>query len=164
MAKVQNRRKKSAALIVAAGMTVAGTGVAYAYWTALGEGGGNATTGESVNFVIAQTALTGEDLYPGGPAQTSTFTVTNPGDGVQTLGGVGVEVANADGSAWTAVDGCSAADFEVALVAPVTGPIAADEALTGTATVTMVNSLDNQDACQDVTVPLHFEVTAPAVV
>jgi hypothetical protein len=160
MAQLMNRRKRVVTLVAAAGLTIAGTGVAFAYWTALGEGGGNATTGESVAFVIAQTDLDGEPLYPDGPAQTSTFTVTNPSEGDQTLNGVTVEVANADGTPWTTVVGCSQADYEVELVAPVAGVIAPDESLTGTATVTMLNSATNQDACQGLSVPLHFEATA----
>lgn len=158
-------RKKSVALIAAAGLTVAGTGVAFAYWTAQGDGVGAATTGEVTAFEITSEAPDGPDLAPGSdPGQTIDFTVTNPGTGNQLLSAVNVRVANADGSTWLAVPGCSAADYSVGITSvstPLPTVVAPAGTVTGVATITMNNLGTNQDACQDVTVPLYFETNVP---
>ncbi len=148
--------------IVAAAATVAivalGGGLAYAYWTSTGTGTGSATTGTSSNFVVASSAPTGGPLTPGGPSQSVAFTVTNPGTGSQNLSSVVVTVANANGSAWTAVVGCSSADYTVGtpVITGGYGQIAALGVKSGTVTVTMNNLGTNQDACKSVTVPLYI--------
>lgn len=164
MAKLQNRRKKSAALVVAAGLTVAGTGVAYAYWTSTGEGDGTATTGTSIPFVVAAQTATGGPLTPGGATQLIPFTVTNPANaGVQTLSAVTASVLNADGSAFASGD-CSADDYTVTITTPPAyGAIQPGGVVDGSATVTMLNLDSNQDDCQGVTVPIKFVADAPQV-
>jgi len=157
MAQIKNRRKRVVTLVAAAGLTVAGTGVAFAYWTALGDGEGTATTGESVAFVMTSDDAVGEPLSPGGPAQTVAFTVTNPGDATQLLSAVTVRVANDDGTTWVAVPGCSAADYTATIsTAPTYGQVEGRADVDGIATVTMINSDANQDACQNADVPLYF--------
>lgn len=164
MALLKNRRKKSTSLIVAAGLTLAGTGVAFAYWTSTGTGEGTATTGTSTAFVIASQPPVGAPLSPDGPTQTVAFTVTNPGSGVQTLTAVTVRVANDDGSAWVAVPDCSAADYTATIsTPPAYGSIAPGGNLTGTASVTMIDTGQNQNGCKEATVPLYFEADAPQV-
>lgn len=163
MALFKNRSRKSVTLIVAAGLTVAGTGVAFAYWTATGTGEGTATTGAIVGFTIASSPAQGGPLTPGGASETVAFTVTNPSTNVQTLGTVAVAIANADGSPWEAVAGCTSADYAVTVTtAPATGDVAAKASVNGTATVSMNETGLNQDACQGADVPLYFS-TAPLV-
>lgn len=66
-------------------------------------------------------------------------------------------VANADGSAWTAVSGCSASDYAITAPALTYGDIAAGQSVSGSTTVTMVNNASaSQDACKGVSVPLYF--------
>ena len=156
MAKLMNPRRKSIAIVLAALVTLAGGGVAFAYWTSTGSGTGSATTGESAAFTI--TAATPEgDLAPGSAGQTVDFTVTNPGEGVQTLTAVSVAMAGPTGTPWVPPTGCSIADYTAAITtAPPTGPIAAGASVEGTVTVTLANTGVNQDACQGEEVPLYF--------
>ena len=149
-------RKRVAVLAASAVLVLGGGAAAFAYWTATGTGTGTATTGESVDFTVASTAPTGDPLTPGGTAQTVAFTVTNTAETSQTLSSVVVTVANADGTAWVATPGCSAADYTVTAPVITYGPIAAGEDAAGTVEISMVNSGTDQDACQNVTVPLYF--------
>ena len=64
--------KKSIAIFSAAVLAIAGTGIAFAYWTSTGSGEGTAATGDAVtNLTIVQTS-TVTDLRPGGAAQPLT--------------------------------------------------------------------------------------------
>lgn len=157
MTTVVGRTNKRLAVIVAAGaLVILGGGAAYAYWTSTGIGSGSATTGTSEDFVVASSAATGGPLTPGGPSQTVGFTVTNPGTGSQNLSLVVVTVANADGTAWTQVAGCSAADYTIGAPAITYGEIAPSGVATGTVTITMDDDPVNQDGCKDATVPLYL--------
>lgn len=135
---------------------VLGGGAAFAYWTSTGTGSGSATTGDSVNFVVASSAATGGPLTPGGPAASVAFTVTNPGTGNQSLTDVTVSVANADGTDWTAVPGCSDLDYTIGTPVITYGDIAPAGVRSGTVTITMNNLASNQDACKNANVPLYF--------
>jgi hypothetical protein len=149
------RTKKSKAVVVAAVITVATAGGAYAYWSSLGNGSGAATTGTSSALVVTTDAATGGPLTPGGPAQTVAFHVANANSGVQRLNTVTVTVATSTGAAWTAVSGCSAADYTVGTPTFTPGDIASGATKDGTVTITMNNLATNQDACKNVTVPLY---------
>lgn len=147
--------KKVAAVLVGSAIVVATAGAAYAYWTSTGSGSGTATTGTSTAFTVVTTTHSGGPLTPGGPSETVGFTVTNPGSGSQNLSSVVVTVANTDGTAWTAVTGCSAADYAVATPTVTYGQIAAGANKTGTVVISMNNLGSNQDACKGVSVPLY---------
>lgn len=156
--KIAKRTKKFAIVGIAAALVIGGGGAAFAYWTAQGTGTGTATTGNSVDFTVTSVAPVGDPLFPGGPEQTVTFTVANDGAGAgpQTLTSVTVSVANADGSAWTAVSGCSAADYAIGTPSVVYGEIASGDDVSGTVTITMNNLGTDQNACQGKTVPLYL--------
>jgi hypothetical protein len=154
MSKVTGRKKRI--IITTAAMLAVGGGAAFAYWTASGTGNTTTSADTSSNFTITST-VAGGALSPGGPVQTFTFTVTNPGTGVQKLSAVAATVAATDGGVWTAVSGCSAADFEVGTPTFTAGDIAANGGtLTGTVTLQMKNLGTSQDGCKNATVPLHF--------
>jgi len=156
MYKHNAKNRRIAVFAVAAGLVLAGGGVAFAYWTSSGTGEGYATTGESEEFVLTSEDPTGAPLTPGGPSQSVAFTVANESTATLNLANVTVTVANADGSAWTAVAGCSADDYTVGTPTIVYGPIAGGTDVDGTVTVSMANSDSNQDACQNADVPLYF--------
>jgi hypothetical protein len=150
-------RKKRVAITTAALVAIGG-GAAFAYWTTTGAGSGTAQTGDSVAFDVDTQTATGGALTPGGPTQTIGFTVTNPGSGTQYLTTVTAEVANADGSDWTAIPGCSAADYTVSTPTFTPGEIAAGGNKAGTVTIQMVNAENrNQDACKKAQVPVYVE-------
>lgn len=131
-------------------------GAAIAYWTAENAGSGTASTGTSDDFTVTREAPVGDPLFPGGPSQSVTFTVVNDGAGSLRLTSVTATVANADGSAWTAAPGCSAADFTIGTPSISYGEVAGLESVTGTVTSTMNDLGGGQDGCQGVTVPLYL--------
>lgn len=155
MSKVTGRKKRI--IITTAAMLAVGGGAAFAYWTATGIGNTTASSATaSSDFTITST-VTGGALSPGGPTQTFTFTVTNPGTGVQRLSAVAATVATTTGAAWTAVSGCSAADFTVGDPTFTAGDVAANGGtVTGTVTLQMKNLGTSQDGCKGAVVPLHF--------
>lgn len=149
--------KKKRIVITTATMLAIGGGAAFAYWTATGTGSNSAKAGGATDFTITS-AVTGPDLSPGGPKKTVAFTVTNPGSGNQKVAGVDVKVANADGTDWTAVPGCSASDFQLSDYAFTAIDLAPGAVATGTVQLQMVNRDTDQNSCKGVTVPLHFAV------
>ena len=153
------RTKKSKAIVATAAITVATVGGAYAYWTTTGTTSGSATTGTSSAFVVTTDAATGGPLTPGGPTQTVAFHVQNNNSGVQRLSNVAVTVATSTGAAWTAVPGCSAADYTIGTPSFTAGDIASGATKDGTVTITMNNLSTNQDACKSVTVPLYVSAS-----
>jgi hypothetical protein len=157
MAKVAGRKKRIIGTTVA--LVAVGGGAAFAYWTATGTGNATATAGTSANFTISST-VSGGALSPNGPIQTAAFTVTNPGTGVQKLSNVGVTVAGTDGTPWTAVTGCSAADFVVGTPQFTVTEIPANGTVTGSVTLQMIDRPGvNQNGCKGASVPLHFEAS-----
>jgi hypothetical protein len=157
MTRTFSRKKRTTTIaIVAAVLVLAGGGAAFAYWTSLGSGVGEATTGTSSPFTVTSLAPTGGPLSPGGPTETVAFTVVNPGSGTQRLTGVAVTVAASDGTAWTLVPGCSAADYTVGTPAITYGDLSTGASVSGTVTVTMNNLTTVQDACKNVVLPLYF--------
>ena len=152
--------KKAKAIVVAGALTLATAGGAYAYWSSLGNGAGSATTGTSSALVVTTDAATGSPLSPGGPTQTVAFHVQNNNSGVQRLSAVAVTVANSsNGSAWTAVAGCSAADYTLGTPSFTPGDIASGATKDGTVTITMNSLSTNQDSCKNVTVPLYVSAS-----
>jgi hypothetical protein len=154
MSKVAGRKKRI--IGTTAALVAIGGGAAFAYWTATGTGNATTTAGTESNFTIAS-SVAGDPLSPNGPIQTATFTVTNPGTGVQKLTNVAVTVAGTDGTVWTEVAGCSALDFAVGKPSFTATEIPAKGTVTGTVTLQMVDRPGvNQDGCKGATVPLHF--------
>ncbi|WP_104175792.1 hypothetical protein [Arthrobacter sp. Y81] len=157
MSRVAGRKKRI--IITTAALVAVGGGAAFAYWTATGTGNTTATAGTSANFTISS-SVAGDPLSPDGPTQIVTFTVTNPGTGVQKLTNITAAVAGTTGAAWTSVPGCSADDFEVGVPDFDVTEIAAGGTVTGTVTLQMVDIPGtNQDGCKNATVPLHFSAS-----
>jgi hypothetical protein len=154
MSKVAGRKKRI--IGTTAALVAIGGGAAFAYWTATGSHDTTTKAGTSTNFTISS-SVAGDPLSPNGPIQTATFTVTNPGTGVQKLTNVVVTVAGTNGSAWTEVSGCSALDFAVGTPSFTATEIPANGTVTGTVSLQMVDRPGvNQDGCKGATVPLHF--------
>lgn len=155
MSKVAGRKKRI--IITTAALLAVGGGAAFAYWSATGKGDGTAQTGGTTDFTISSTVTSGAPLSPGGPTQTLTFTVTNPGSGVQKLSAVAVTVADATGTPWDSGSGCSFADFTVGTPALTATEIPAGGTASGTVTLQMKDRAGvDQNGCKNVTVPLHF--------
>ncbi|VXB75194.1 Flagellar hook-length control protein fliK [Arthrobacter sp. 9AX] len=154
MGKVAGRKKRIIGTTIA--LVAISGGAAFAYWTATGSADTTTKAGASKNFTVTS-SVAGDPLSPNGPTKTATFTVTNPGTGVQKLSTVTAAVAGANGAEWTAVTGCSAADFKVGTPVFTQTEIKAGESVTGTVTLQMVDRPGvNQDGCQGADVPLHI--------
>jgi hypothetical protein len=144
---------------LAALLTVGGAGIAFAYWSAQGEGAGTATTGTSSVLVIAGGTPVGT-IAPGGAGQTVPFTVTNPGPGIQTVGTITVTLAEANGDQWVPDGDCLFEDYSVEMtVEPPATAIAVNGSVSGAVVVTLANTALNQDDCQGQAVPLYFTTT-----
>jgi hypothetical protein len=159
-----SKRTKVLAAVSAVAVVAAGGGIALAYWTGSGTGHGTASTGTSTNFTVTTAAATGGPLTPGGATETVGYTVKNTSTGSEKLTSVAISVANNDGTAWTAVSGCSAADYNIdsagaglaATDTSAAGDIAGGASATGSITVQMVDTASNQNNCQGVSVPLYL--------
>jgi archaellum component FlaG (FlaF/FlaG flagellin family) len=147
--------------VAAAAVAVAvGAGVAVAYWTDSGSGSSTATTGTSTNFQVTVTPTAGNAaLTPGGPTDAYTFTVKNNGTGNQNVSAVTVTVANSDGTTWTSVAGCSAADYQISGATVTGADLAAGASTTGSFSVQMKDGAGNQNGCKGATVPLYVSVS-----
>jgi hypothetical protein len=156
MSTTQARRSRTTLVALTTIVIVAIGAAAFAYWTSDGSGDGTGTTGSVTDFTITSSAPTGPDLKPGVGEQSVAFVVTNPSDGSQMLSDVTVTVANADGTAWTSVAGCSAADYAIGDVDITYSDMAAGATAEGTVTLTMNNTATDQEGCKDADVPLYF--------
>jgi hypothetical protein len=153
-----------ATLVVAA---VAAVG-AYAYFTSTGTGSGSASVGTSTTWAVTTdpAVLTNGPLTPGGPTETVAYHVKNNSTGFQKLQAVAISVANANGTDWTSVAGCSKSDFKIdaaAAGATQTDTPAVDLApgaqYDGSITIQMVDTGSNQDGCKGATVPLYLSAS-----
>jgi hypothetical protein len=168
------KSKKGIALLAVVAVAAISAVGAYAYFTSTGTGSGSATVGTSTAWQVTTDAATGGPLTPGGASTTYeavAYRVKNNSTGHQNLANVNVKVANADGTAWTAVAGCSASDFQLSIDGGSTwgaaGASVNDTALAGnlapsgvtsdgTITIRMIDSGSNQDGCKNATVPLYL--------
>jgi len=159
MAKKISRGGKRFIVALVAILTLAGAGLAIAYWTSGGFGAGRAQTGSTGEFTITTSEAVGL-IAPGNAGATVDFTVDNSGENSQYLTNVTVAVGEADGGPWVPATGCLAEDYTATMTtAPPAGDIAAGDSVAGMVTVTMANTAENQDACQGQEVPLYFVAT-----
>jgi hypothetical protein len=157
-------KKGLAALIATLVVAISAVG-AYAYFTSTGAGSGSATVGTSTTWAVTTDAATGGVLTPGGASlDTIAYHVKNNNAGQQNLANVAVSVANADGTPWTSVTGCSKADFSISgALAGATfndtaqaANLAPGATANGSVTLKMVDTGLNQDGCKNATVPLYL--------
>ncbi|WNV86086.1 hypothetical protein [Umezawaea sp. Da 62-37] len=152
--------RKFTVVVAGAVLLLAGTGVAYAFWTAGGTGTGSAGTGVSADVVVQQTS-TVTAMGPGVAPQTLSGNFDNANTGPVYVTDVTVSIDGVT-QALGAVGACTAADY--ALVNP-TMPVNAEvPAGTGVgawsgATIAFANSGVNQDGCQGATVNLLYTVS-----
>lgn len=150
---------------ISGGLAVAlvGGGLAVAYWTTTGTGTGAGAVGTSTAVTVTQDS-TVSGLVPGGPADDLDFTITNPGDGPQTINSVTVSI-----SGITSSGSCTVADF--AITQPTLGPVelavGANTVTSGAggsfantgAKVSMINrAAVNQNGCKGATLEFTYTV------
>lgn len=147
-------RKAVAAFGVVILLSAAG---AYAYWTTSGSGTGSATTGTNTAITVTQIG-TVTDLVPGGDAQAVDFNINNSESTPQYVTTVTYSIASIEDALGDPVVGCSAADFTLVQPSAIGDDVApgATPYSPSGATLAMINSAGNQDACKDVTINLAF--------
>jgi hypothetical protein len=145
MAKKFSRKTKVVATTAA---LLVGGGAAFAYWTTLSAGSGDATNADS-NGTLVLTANFTDGLAPGG-TKSVTYTATNAGGTSSLRVGTIEHVVTTDDPA------CLPADFTIPdVVSNTTVPAGATNfALAGTGTLTFADTAINQDACKSATVVL----------
>ena len=153
--------KKVVVAVVGAVILAAGTGVAYAYWTAGGSGTGTAATGSTVGITVNQTSVV-TPMGPGVAPQTLSGNFDNTNDGPVYVTNVTASIDSVT-QAPGAVGVCTVDDYVLTgAVMPVNAEVptgTAQGAWTG-ATIAFDNSTTvNQDGCQDATVNLAYVVS-----
>lgn len=149
-----NKFTKRTLAIGASAALLTSAGVAFAYWTADGEGTGTAATGTTSPITVVQTSVL-TDLYPG-ISQNLSGTFTNPNTFPVHVGQVSVAVD----PEWADGD-CDAADFTLTQPDPTNAQVLVDDTSTWSgATITLINkALENQDDCKDAVVDLVYSTT-----
>jgi hypothetical protein len=154
--------------IIAAGATVALTlgiaGTAFAYFTSTGNGTGSATVGSAGAWTVVAGTATGT-MYPGAGTSIVPFTVTNAGSGAQAYTTLTPGVASSGGNitqGGTPVTGCLSTWFVPVLGTPSVAAgvsIAGGGNFTVSVSVTMTDSLTNQNVCQGKTPDITLGVS-----
>jgi hypothetical protein len=145
---------KKRALVVASIAVVAVAAVAYAFWSSTGSGTGTAATadpGAQTVSVSQSGSVTG--LYPGGPAQALSGSITNNNSNSVHVGSVTATVVDTSNEA-----NCPGSEFVIAGTAPVNANVAGSG---GTApwsglTVALTDTGVEQNDCKNVTVNLSY--------
>lgn len=164
MKMFKSKKRKAVTLVVGVAVVAGSAAGAFAAFSSTGTGSGTATVGTSTTWEVTTLAATGGPLTPGGPTQDIVYEVKNNSTGNQRLTNVRISVANPDGTEWTSVAGCSAADFSIngnpaGAFYDDTAQAAdldAGDSAQGSLTLQMVNTVANQDGCKGATVPLYL--------
>jgi hypothetical protein len=170
-------KKKYVAGALAAGLIMGAGGIAAAYFTATGTGTGKVNVGTATPFSVTQTAgsLSGK-LYPG-QSVTTTFKITNNGEGIEhyTLTSTDIVAAmSASGTVITAfqttpsrevVPGCKGSWFTATVLSGSSNTLNPGASTTASVKVTMTNgtgSGSTQNACQTTFPKLDVAFGGPA--
>ena len=153
--------KKVAAGIAGTAIAVAGSGIAFAYWTAGGSGSGSAGAG-NVNGITVNLTTSPTALYPGQDAQTISGDFTNGNSGPVYVHQVTVTIANTGGATWSSQSdstkpACTASDFSITQPAATNAEVASGSNVgSWSGKLQLVDGAGNQDNCKGVTVPLQL--------
>jgi hypothetical protein len=151
---MHSHKKKLVVVVLTMGLTLGIAGAAFAYFTSTGSGTGGATVSSATNWTVVAAPATGT-MYPGSGTSTVPFTVTNPNTGGLAYNTLSAVVAT-DGSGnitqgGTPVTGCLSTWFVPVLGTPSVAAgvsIAGGGNFTVSVSVTMTDSLTDQDPCQ----------------
>jgi len=150
--------KAAAAVIGAGAIAVAGSGIAFAYWTTSDSGSSSPVANGSSNGTVTLAATFGSGITPGG-SKTVSFTATNAGTtdlrvGTVSLSSVSIQKATGN------TDPCVVTDFTMPSVAQdftVPAGTTTAIALPHTGTLTFANdSANSQDGCKGATITLNL--------
>lgn len=152
-------RRKHATVVLSAALLLVGGGAAWAYWTAAGTGGGNASTGTTVGILVKQTSMV-SDLRPDGAAQPLNGTFDNPNQGPVYVTSVTATISGVTKAADAPAGGCTAADYVIAGSPMTIGrqiPAGTSQGTWAGATVQFANAENrNQDGCKGATLTFAY--------
>jgi hypothetical protein len=153
--------RKITVMVAGAALLVAGSGVAYAFWTAGGTGGGTATAGQSTGITVNQSTVVAP-MAPGVAAQTLSGTFTNTNTAPVYVATVTASITSVTKAVGAAAGPCTAGDYTLADAAMTVNaqvPVGTGGAWTG-ASIAFANDVAaNQDGCQGATVNLTYTVS-----
>ena len=160
MFKIEKKKTKLTAATAAA--VLIGTGAAFAYWTAGGDGTGSATTGDTADLVVVQVSNV-TALRPGGAAQTLSGKFNNSNSGPVYVGSVTVSIDSVTQDPAHAGDGtCGASDYTLANQTMAVGAEVPTGNAVGSwsgATIQFNNKANaNQNGCKNATVTLAYTI------
>lgn len=155
-------RKYSKRTIAAvAVVTLTGSGLAYAFWSAGGSGTAESTTGSTVALEVVQ-LVGATDLAPGLDPETLSGTFNNGNDGPIYVSTVTASIDSVVQAVGAPAGTCDATDYTLANeTMTVDAEVAAGNAQ-GTwsgATLAFNNKAVNQDACKGATVTIAYAIS-----
>jgi hypothetical protein len=149
--------------MVAAGIVVvalAGSMVAYAYWTAGGSGTGSATTGTNSAITAVQTSVV-TAMAPGDTAQTLSGTFNDPNTGPVYVATITASIASVVKDSNAPSGSCDASDYTLAnATMTINAEVLANDTSTWTGATIKFNDkpTTNQDGCKNATVNLAYTI------
>jgi hypothetical protein len=143
--------KKRTAIVIGAVAVLAVAGIAVAYWTTSGSGGGSGAVAQSNGTLVLHGSITGP-LTPGGSSPVA-FTADNANSSSEQVGTVKAVVSIDEAHA---NEGCKASDFTIADTAEnqVIAAKGSAVALAHDGSISMGDTEANQDACKGATISL----------
>ena len=162
--KLQLKKRRLIPVALAILVLVVGSGVAYAYWTAGGTGGGNAKAADSVSNVTVNQTTVLTAMFPGDVAQTISGNFTNTNAAPTYVTTVTASIASVTKAGGAVAGVCDSTDFTlgtpvvtVAALIPVGSP---ETTVTWTGPTLHFNNKDaNQDQCKGATVALTYTIS-----
>lgn len=157
MRKIHWTKKSVIAAVSIGAVVVASGGVAFAFWTAAGSGTGSGATGTTAALTVVQSSVN-TGLYPGGTTALA-GTITNPNPSPVTVTAVTATVTAFTSRTDATKPACTQADFTITGTSTVASPVPANSSSGGAwsgLSLSMTNSVTNQDNCKTVTVPITY--------
>jgi hypothetical protein len=148
--------KKIAIAAAAVAVVAIGGGTAFAYWTTTGSGTGSAATGTSASTLIVHQLSSNAGLVPGGSTNL-TGNIENNSTSSTVAHAVTASVTPFDVAVGSLH--CTQADFTITGTSTVDPAVIAAHGTGGAwsgLTLNMTDTSANQDACQNVTVPITY--------
>lgn len=144
--------KRTTTIIAGVVVLLVGAAAAFAYWTNLGTGTGDADTGTNAAIVVNQTStVTG--MAPGVASQALSGNFDNDNDGPVYVAGVTATVTGTD------KPGCGATDYTIAGTATVAAQVPAGDGVGSWSglTIQFNNKAGvNQDVCKNAVVAISY--------
>jgi hypothetical protein len=159
---VRRFSRRTTILSLGMALVVASSVIAYAFWTGVGAGTGNAKTGNTGAPLVVNQTTTPTGLVPGGPSALLAGNFNNPNAaGVFVNSVTGTVASVAPAQADLTKPACKTTDFAIGGTANVnnTIPPGNNKGSWSGLTLSLLNTPNNQDNCKNVTVTINYATT-----